>query len=91
MEPVNPNGVLISNFPNPFTTTTTIQYTSAGGHTLVQIIDATGRLIRKLAEGEMLPGNYTASFNATGLPPGVYYSRLQNGSISQVKAMVKIQ
>lgn len=91
IESVNPNGVLISNFPNPFNTNTTIQYTSAGGHTLVQIIDATGKLIRKLAEGEMLPGNYTASFNASGLPSGVYYSRLQNGSISQVKAMLKIQ
>lgn len=91
MEPINPKGVLISNYPNPFSDTTTIQYTSAGGHTLVQIIDASGKLIRKLAEAEMPPGTYTASFNASGLPSGVYYSRLQNGSISQVRAMVKIQ
>lgn len=90
-EPVNPAGVLISNYPNPFSSSTTIQYTSAGGHTLIQILDTSGRLIRNLADSEMAPGNYTVSFNSTGLPSGIYYSRLQNGSISQVRAMVKIQ
>jgi uncharacterized protein (DUF1501 family) len=89
--PVNPSGMLISNFPNPFSSQTTIQYTSAGGHTLVQIIDASGRLIRKLVEAEMAAGTYTVSFNASSLSSGVYYARLQNGSISQVRAMVKIQ
>ena len=89
--PVNSSGVLISNYPNPFNTQTTIQYTSAGGHTLVQIMDASGRLIKRLVEAEMQAGTYAISFNASLLPSGVYYARLQNGSISQVRSMLVVR
>lgn len=89
--PVNPSGIIISNYPNPFSGQTTIQYTTAGGHTLVQVIDASGRLLKRLVEAEMPAGTYTISFNAAGLPAGVYYARFQNGSTSQVRAMVKTQ
>lgn len=89
--PVNPTGVLISNYPNPFQTQTTIQYISSGGHTLVQILDTTGKLIAKLVEAEMAAGTYTVVFNTSGLASGIYYARLQNGAVSQVRAMIKAQ
>ena len=89
--PVNPPDILISNYPNPFGGQTTIRYTTAGGHTLIQILDASGRLIRKLAEAEMQAGTYTIIFNASMLPAGVYYARLQNGSISQVRTMLVVR
>jgi uncharacterized protein (DUF1501 family) len=90
MSPVNTSGVLISNYPNPFSSQTTIKYITAGGHTLVQVMDASGKMIKKLIEAEMLPGEYTVSFDGTMLPSGVYYVRLQNGSISQVKGMLRV-
>jgi uncharacterized protein (DUF1501 family) len=91
MPSVSLNGVLISNYPNPFASQTTIKYITAGGHTLVHVMDATGKMIRKLVEAEMLPGEYTVSFNGSMLPSGVYYARLQNGSVSQVRSMLIVR
>lgn len=82
---------IIVNYPNPFSSTTTIKFTTAGGHTIVQIFDASGRLIRKLVEQEYSAGTYTVEFNSSGLPPGVYYARFQNGSDSRVRSMLKIK
>ncbi|MDB5231170.1 MAG: hypothetical protein JWN76_1975 [Chitinophagaceae bacterium] len=91
---VNPNNSgdnLISNYPNPFTTSTTISFTTAGGHTLIQVIDMTGRVISNLVDREYTPGKYKVTFNGGTLPTGVYYARLQNMSVQQVRAMIKVQ
>jgi Secretion system C-terminal sorting domain/Protein of unknown function (DUF1501) len=91
----NPNqsaGInLISNYPNPFVETTTIKFTTKGGHTLVQIIDAMGRVVQTPVDKEYTPGTYTVSFDSGPLPTGVYYARLQNGPVQQVKAMLKVR
>ncbi|HMO31717.1 MAG TPA: DUF1501 domain-containing protein [Lacibacter sp.] len=83
--------VLVKNHPNPFTETTTISFTTRGGHTLVQIMDAQGRLIRTPVDRDYAAGTYQTGFDAYGLPAGVYYMRLQNGSFQQVKAMLKVR
>jgi hypothetical protein len=83
---------LISNYPNPFVQSTTIKFTTKGGHTLIQVIDSTGRMIRTVLEKDYaVAGTYTASFDGYNLPVGVYYTRLQNGPIQQVKAMLKVR
>lgn len=88
----NPSGVeLISNYPNPFTASTTIKFTTKGGHTLIQIIDITGRVIRTVTESNYTPGTYTVPFDSGSLPNGVYYARFQNGPTQQVKAMLKVR
>jgi uncharacterized protein (DUF1501 family) len=80
---------LISNYPNPFTTSTVITFTTAGGHTLIQIMDTTGRVIANLTDKEYTAGTYTVVFNGESLPTGVYYARLQNLATQQVRAMIK--
>jgi uncharacterized protein (DUF1501 family) len=80
---------LIINHPNPFVQSTSITFHTQGGHTLIQIIDQLGRVIKVLADNEYTPGSYTISFNGSGLSAGVYYARLQNGSIQQVRSMLK--
>lgn len=83
---------LIVNYPNPFTETTTIKYKTKGNHTLVQIIDMLGRVIRTLVDQDVRqPGEYTTTFDSGGLPCGVYYARLQNGPIQQVRSMLKVR
>jgi uncharacterized protein (DUF1501 family) len=82
---------LIKNYPNPFTETTTISFTTKGGHTLVQIMDALGRVIRTPIDREYSSGTYQTTFDSYGLPPGVYYMRFQNGVAQQVKAMLKVR
>lgn len=82
---------LITNYPNPFTESTTIKFKTKGGHTLVQIIDMLGRVIQTPVDKEYTPGTYTIDFNSGVLPSGVYYARFQNGPTQQVKAMLKVR
>lgn len=89
----NPSGIeLISNYPNPFTDTTTIKFTTQGGHTLIQVIDMLGRVVRTPIDRDYIAaGTYTTSFDSGALPNGVYYARLQNGATQQVRAMLKVR
>jgi uncharacterized protein (DUF1501 family) len=90
--PNNSGNRLISNYPNPFVQTTTITFTTNGGHTLVQIIDTLGRVIKTPIDRDYPgPGTYTTSFDSGPLPSGVYYARLQNGSVQQVRPMLKVR
>jgi uncharacterized protein (DUF1501 family) len=82
---------LIKNYPNPFTTSTTITFKSAGGHLLVQILDTTGKLIATLADKEFIAGTYSLTFDSGALASGVYYARLQNGALQQVHPMLKVK
>ena len=83
---------IITNYPNPFTSSTTIKFHTEGGHTLIQIIDTLGRVIKTLLERDYTTaGTNTVSFDAEGLPTGIYYARLQNGVIQKVRPMLKVR
>ena len=80
---------LIINYPNPFVENTSITFNTNGGHTLVQVIDTMGRVIRTLTDKVYTSGTYTVTFEGHGLPLGVYYARFQNGTTQQVRPMLK--
>jgi uncharacterized protein (DUF1501 family) len=82
---------LILNYPNPFEEITTISFKTNGGHTLVQVIDSLGRVVTNLIDRDYSAGKYTVTFNSRGLPSGIYYMRLQNGPVQQVKSMLKVR
>jgi uncharacterized protein (DUF1501 family) len=73
----------------PFTQSTKIVYKTDGGHTLLQIFDTMGRLVKVPVDAELTAGTYSYTFDSGPLPAGVYYARLQNGPVQQVKAMIK--
>lgn len=75
----------------PFTQSTKIVYKTDGGHTLLQIFDTMGRLIKTAVDADLTAGSYNYTFNGGTLPAGIYYARLQNGATQQVKAMVKVR
>jgi uncharacterized protein (DUF1501 family) len=81
---------LIRNDPNPFVDSTTITFKTAGGNTLVQIFDISGKLIGVPVNADYQAGEYTVVFYGVALATGVYYARLQNGSTQQVRTMIKI-
>ena len=81
---------LITNDPNPFTASTTIKFKTAGGHTLIQIMDTLGRVLATPVDRDYAQaGNYSIQFYSGALPTGIYYARLQNGTIQQVRTMMK--
>jgi hypothetical protein len=80
------DNLLIKNYPNPFTGSTTITFKTEGGHTSIMIIDTLGRMISTLVDQEYTgPGQYSVTFNAERLATGVYYARLQKGALQQVR------
>ena len=81
---------LVSNYPNPFTSKTVITFKTAGGHTLIQVMDMLGRVITNLTDREYAAGSYTVVFDSGNLPSGVYYARLQNMQVQQVHTMLKV-
>lgn len=83
---------LINNYPNPFTGDTTITFTTTGGHTLIQIIDTVGRVIDTPIDA-VYPqaGTFTVPFHSYRFPSGVYYARLQNGAVVQMRTMLKVR
>ncbi|MFZ9299583.1 MAG: DUF1501 domain-containing protein [Chitinophagaceae bacterium] len=82
--------LLVFNYPNPFSTYTKITYRTKGGHTLLQLIDTSGRLLKVILERTYSSeGQHTIEFNGDFLPAGIYYIRLQNGPIQQVRAVMK--
>ena len=84
--------VLITNYPNPFIRNTTIKFTTAGGHTLVQVMDTMGRVVANLVDKEYTnAGTYIITFDSGSLPTGVYYARFQNMAVQQVRTMLKVR
>jgi hypothetical protein len=89
-DPFSNANVLVFNYPNPFSSSTTITFKTSGGHTLLQVIDASGRLLKVLLEKDYSEaGTFNIRYDSEGLPAGIYYVRLQNGPIQQVRAMLK--
>ena len=69
---------LASNYPNPFTHATTIEYAlPASGPVRLAVYDALGREVATLAQGVQQAGRHTAVFDGTSLPSGVYMYRLE--------------
>lgn len=82
---------LILAYPNPFVDSTNLTYTTSGGHTLVQVFDVAGHLIAVPVDTTYPgPGTYTVNFPGEYLASGIYYARFQNGSVQQVKTMLKV-
>lgn len=82
---------LLDVSPNPFTDRTTVRYRSGGGRVLLQVFSEGGQLVRTLVNQEMPAGQHTVVFEAPDASPGLYYCRLQNGQVNQVKNMLKVR
>ncbi|MCC6463040.1 MAG: DUF1501 domain-containing protein [Saprospiraceae bacterium] len=81
---------LLNCWPNPVTTSVSLEYESEGGATLVQILDASGKIVATPVNTWQSKGQYLETWDASGLPPGTYFCRLLNGGKHQTKMMVKI-
>jgi hypothetical protein len=73
------------SYPNPFTETTTIEYTlSEAGKVKVDIHDLRGLVVKHLIDGEQAPGLHQLTWDATGdngryIASGCYFYRITAG------------
>ncbi len=69
---------LTSNYPNPFTHTTTIEYAlPASGRVRLSVYDVLGREVAILVDGVQHAGKHTSVFDGTSLPSGTWFYRLE--------------
>jgi hypothetical protein len=90
---VVPNQFLLKqNYPNPFNPTTTIMYSIPKMSKIsLTLFNLLGQEIATLVNDEKPAGNYTLNFNATHLPSGVYFYRIQAGNFIETKKMILLK
>ena len=83
---------LEQNYPNPFNPTTTINFDlPSDQHVRINIYNTLGQLVKSLVNQFYTSGNHSVSFNASGLPSGIYIYSLESKSFSASKKMLLLK
>jgi flagellar hook assembly protein FlgD len=88
---------LFENYPNPFTSSTTVAYSVARQtHVEIAIFNVEGRRVRTLVNHSMPAGRHLVFWDGSDsmgrrVGPGVYFYRLAAGSHVSVKKMIAIR
>ncbi|MBE2188922.1 MAG: choice-of-anchor D domain-containing protein [Desulfobulbaceae bacterium] len=90
------NFTLSNNYPNPFTNTTTIQYSLVNAdYVKMNITDMLGNVVATVVDGYQTAGTHTVTFStnekATKLASGVYYYTLFSDKFSLVRSFVIVE
>ena len=86
----------LQNNPNPFNVSTVISWRQGAGsrqsavrsRAKLEVYDFSGRMIRILVDSEITPGEHQVIFDASGLPAGVYFYKLQADGMVEAKKML---
>jgi hypothetical protein len=95
-QPAVTDFVLQQNYPNPFNPSTAIKYTVPsvtlsgveGSRVQLKVYDVLGNEIATLVNEVQPAGIYKVNFDAKGLSSGVYFYKLNSGSLTEINKMV---
>lgn len=77
------------NFPNPFNPSTTVRFTlSQPGPVRLTVYSVNGEAVATLVSERLAAGTHTRTWNADGMPSGVYFLRMAVGEASRMQKMV---
>ena len=80
---------LYDNFPDPFSSTTTISYTlEAASPVSLEVYDMLGRRVESLVQQDQAAGTYNVLYTASSLASGVYLLRLVTNQGQLIERMV---
>ncbi len=89
---VSGNFKLEVNYPNPFNPSTTIPFFVAQtSQVKIAIYDMLGREIRILVDDTLPSGRQEVRFDASGLPSGTYFYKLDSQGISLTRKMLLVR
>ena len=79
----------LSNYPNPFTNSTTISYELKQSSAVkLDLYDVTGQKVMEIRNEYQYAGQHEVEFSPTSLSSGVYFLKLDTGSSVSVSSMV---
>lgn len=78
----------LNNYPNPASTETTIQFSSAGGLVQIALYDNAGKELMLIVNEPFSHGIHEVKLNVSHLPEGVYFYQLVNGNRKLSKKML---
>ena len=80
---------LHQNYPNPFNPSTTIRYDlPRDGHARLTVYNLLGERVAELVNERQSAGRYEVRFEASDLPSGMYFYRLESGGFTQSAKMI---
>jgi hypothetical protein len=83
-------GMVFQNYPNPFTTTTTIRYEMReAGNLKIAIYNMNGLLVKMLANQTQAKGSYTLNWDSGSLPIGTYICKIYTDTDNITTKMIK--
>ncbi|MBC8032960.1 MAG: DUF1501 domain-containing protein [Chitinophagaceae bacterium] len=81
--------MILKMSPVPYGISATIQFSTAGGFTSVQQINALGQVVKVITAQDYAAGTYNLDVYDDKLLAGVYFLRLQNKSLQKVITILK--
>jgi len=92
-DPILPTTTTLMNaYPNPFNPETRIRYSlNKDQHVSLKIYDVLGKEVITLVDDTKNAGYYEVSFDASGLPSGIYFYRMQSGDYVSVKKLLLLK
>ncbi len=83
---------LHQNYPNPFNPVTTIRYdVKEAGLVSLKIFDLLGREVTTLTHEEHSAGSYSMTWDAAGMPSGIYLCRMEAEGFAQVRKLLLVK
>lgn len=83
---------LCQNYPNPFNPVTTIKYyLPKTSHVKLTVFDILGNEVIILIDGIKSSGVYEETWNASGVPSGIYFYQMNADGLLQTKKLIFIK
>jgi beta-glucanase (GH16 family) len=83
---------LSQNYPNPFNSVTTLSYSIPSKNLVsLKVYNISGRVVSSIVSEEMQAGEYTREWDASNLPGGIYFCKLQAGTFSETRKFILIK
>ncbi|MBC8204598.1 MAG: T9SS type A sorting domain-containing protein, partial [FCB group bacterium] len=84
--------MLYNPYPNPFNPAANIQFgLNETAHTKLTVYNIMGQRVEVLIDGVKEAGHHSVTWNADGLPAGVYFVRIQAGEFSMIKKCILLK
>jgi hypothetical protein len=84
--------ILYEAYPNPFNPSTTIEFgLPHAGFVTLKVYNVLGEGVATIIAGDHAAGMFKSTWDASGLPSGVYFYRLTAGEYVQTKKIVLVR